>query len=567
MDELNEKDAKKAYEKEQERLANLAQEAEAHKRKLIEETAEIEAQVAKRTYTAEKQKLRDLVKEREKLLRKIKEQGIEELNIIRGTHRDKLKLAEEEARFREKQEARIRTVKASFEKEGARAIVQARASTGSIGAMAQDHASKQMDKMLDKTKNYAKSLFEVETVWAAVVALLTMAVMRISDIAKTQASLRRAGMEGAPGMFGYGGEMGSVKSSVLGGINSQIFMSDSSKMKYLQSLAGSPSMLRKAQGDNGQGLAKVAGGFGFFGFSLEDTFDVVEKAGNNLNSSFDKLADTIKTASVVAKSTNMNFKDAFTSVMRLSGQMRGLTFNSKAAEELFAAVSSSLNELKFSPQEMQQFAESFGSMLGHMSVSTLTGLTTLANGGRMPTSRDQLEAAANQSLPTIVSAFKPILDQFQKGSVDRLLATQKLAEQFGLGFATNFKGAQGLERIIDQYGTNPSAANNNLNALKSKYMPEDEFRRVVAEGFKTLQSTMIKDQIEDALKVVIEGFSSVLIPFVKGFGQQFGPTAWRVMQRLDSLGEHAGTFFSPPTSNSSNIKKGMTRIPPNEFLK
>lgn len=451
------------------------------------EEEKIRAEFDKKRLSAEEFKVKQLLKQRDDLLKKIKGVHVQELNNLRGMIKDKTKLSEAETRKRKEHAKELKDFSVKMEK----GILSARVSAGAATPLQKLQQS--MNSLTDKTKGYARSLLQTKTWWEAIVVVLADAAGQTARITEAQSALRAAGLAGTGGRLVRGiaggtggGELGRIAIDAMGRLQNELQLTAGDMAQLIQTLASAPQALKEVRDTGGESLNTFVAGMGRFGIQVEESMSIVSSTSNTFGMTLKNLNDVMNTAESITRDTGINFRDAFQSLVRLTGQMRTLTFNADAAQQIFLSTVGTLTQMRFAPQEIQRFNEAIAQVLGQMSPTALAGLVAFGQGAA-PTGlagRQQLLAAAEGAPQTLVDFFKPVLATFEKGSAERLFATQKLAEKIGLGAATTVKGSQAFERIVDEFGENPEEMKAAFEKFKQEFKPPAE---IELEGFKALR--------------------------------------------------------------------------------
>lgn len=511
--------------------------------------------------TADRNRYRALIDNQKKILDTILRQGRVEKQIIEENVTDETKLKEELGRKELEIADKIAKVKKANEakiKEAHEAAVRSE----------REGISKVLGGIKDKTREYAKSLLDTKSLWEAVVFLLIQASNRVPQITKAQAALRTAGLAGtaptlglqalqgkagqAPGLIG--GELGAIREGIFGPLRKELPITEDQIDQFVGTLAKAPRLLQagsvqNVMKDGGKATRDFIAEMGAMGVSIEDSLDLMVNASNNWGMSVGDLNRTFRASAGLVKATGINFKDVFNIMGGLSQQLRSLTFNATAAENVFTATAVPLRQIGFMPSDIEKFTDSMGQLLANLSPSKLAGITAFTSGGFLGgvAGRARSQAAADRPEEQMIAFARKALSGFQKGTEERLFAIEALAKQgFAPAVAGTRQGAIGFEKIVDSFGGNVDDMKKELDKLKESLKPkETEMERLQREGFSTLANldTPLKN-IENILMSIFQQISTPLTGFL---GQ-----ATPAMAALR-------TALAPATA-MSNVRQGMGTI-------
>jgi hypothetical protein len=374
---------------------------------------------------------------------------------------------------------------------------------------AANSASKGVGELRSSVDRFGGSILKARTPLEALITLFTAASAKSAATVQAATGLRSAGQN----IVDVIGTTQNFINKSIRPFGNLILASDIEMAGFLHTLSDAPAILREVSSAGGQNLKSLVGALGYFGVSAEDTVKLIAEANNRYGLSVKSATQVLRTASVIAQKTNINFKDAFNGILNLNQALRGFTTDAQASIDILAASVAPLEALDFSPQEIQKFTQSFANFLGNLNPSRLAGISAFVTGGGLPQSRKELLDTAKPE--TFFKFAQKIVGGFEKGSAQRTFAVESLAKQFGIGDGT-IRSTAALEDIIDQFGNNTTELTRAFADFRKNFkLPEDKFKDIQQKGFTTLIEIRTPLQnIEKAVIKVVQDWSSIFIPFI-----------------------------------------------------
>lgn len=467
-------------------------------------------QFDKKRMTAEAFSFKQLVKQKDDILKKITAVHTKELQDLKKTIADKQKLAAAETKKSKEQAKEIKDFKLEMEKE----ILKAKIAAGKGSAL--DKAKNQMNDLVGAAREYKKTILDTKTWWEALLFVMAQAAGQSAEMAKSQAAMRAAGAGGGGRVTGElvpgaaAGALTDVAVGALGDLRTSLNLTAQDMSGLVQTFATAPKLIKELTSIGGESAETFMKGMGRFGITLEESSQIASHASNVLGMSFEDLGKTMADSEAITNTTGINFRDVFQSMLSLQGSMRGLSFDADNARNVLVATVAPLKEMGFENAEIRKFAEGIGQVLGAMSPQKLAGMIAFTT-GRAPTGkqgREDLLKAAKGDVSTLVDFLKPVLDNFETDSAERLFATQKLMESINMTGASNMTQVAAMEKVVDDFAKNPKEAKKAFEKAFGK--PADIFKdasQIQKEGTEAL--VKMTHPLENLVKA-LQGFADEL---------------------------------------------------------
>lgn len=490
-------------------------------------SAEIHLKYLKLIETAERHKHTLLVREHKEVIKLLEDEMRVQKNLAMGNEPAGPKRVAAGKRVEEEFRKKIADVNSSQMPKTAAAGLRAMASEGH-GVFAA--ATTGLANLIEVLPKLASVMGVVSIAATVLLAVFKLGMDRLADLTKLQAQLRAGGM----GLDESGRSVVSAQKafSILGQNMEELGQSTDDVNRLVAELAKAPDALKELTEAGGAKAWKtMRDAAGEFGVTAQDTAEMVVTAAKTQNLSMVDLSKMFLNASHVAKSSRIQFKDAFNGLLGVNAEMRNLTFNTDEARKLFTATSfvlRNLSDLKLSQADVQKFTASIAGAIGGMTVEKLTGVLAFVK-GRMPT---ETELEKGLGLNTIVDYMAKAMGHNFNGP-QSLVKISSLMNGLGIQLGNNpVQGAKAMKQVLlafqKDHGTvlqkvlDDSLAEQETGSEKQAKRAAKEMAHAQKTGFESMaQMVTPLGKLETALGDFANNFVGGFMPVFSTFAANF----------------------------------------------
>lgn len=536
-------------------------------------STELHLKYLKIVQTAERHKHTLLLREKKEMLKLLEDEMRLQKNLAMGAVPHGPERVVAGKRVEEEFAAKIKNVEGSYKPQLAASGLRALSSEGS-GIFA---------SVTGKLAGFIELLPKLGTAMGAMSGIVTglllvfkLGLDRLSDLTKLQADLRAGGM-------GLGESGRSVQSAqkaftILGQDMEVLGQSADDVNKLVAEMAKAPDVLKDITSEGGAKAWKtIRDAVGGFGIDAQSAAEMVVSASKTQNLSMTDLSKMFITASNVARSSRINFKDAFNSLLNINAEMRNMTFNTDEARKVFTATTfilRNMQNLKLSPVEAQKFAAGIAGAIGGMTVEKMTGVLAFVK-GRMPS---EAELSKGLGLDTLVEFMTKAMGSNLKGP-QALVQIEKLMQQLGIQLgSTPIQGAKAMQGVLqafekDHGATLQKVLDDNLaeqmtGSEKQAKKAAEEMANASKKGFESMSQMVTPlDKLSTAVGDFAVKFVDQFMPAFSGFAANFDKfvkfttfdSAKRIAGGVSQLDMQYEASLDTGTKYRSTVQRDMAR--------
>lgn len=535
-------------------------------------SADIHLKYLKLIQTAERHKHTLLVQEKEQMIKLLKEEMVLEKNKAMGSapHGPERVAAGQkvEADFATKIADLQRSMAPKENAANLRAI-------GSEGHPIIAAATEKLAGFIELLPKFGIAMYGLSSIVTGIIAVLKLGMDRLADLSKLQADLRAGGM----GLNESGRSVVAAQKAfmILGQDMEVLGQSTGDVNRLVAEMSKSPDVLKELVAAGGpEAWKSMRDAAGEFGVSIQDTAEMVVSASKSQNLSMVDVSKMFVNASHVAKMSNMNFKDAFNSLLGINAELRNMTFNSDEARKVFTATAFALRnfgDFKLSQVEAQKFAASIAGAIGGMTVEKMTGVMAFVK-GRMPT---EDELAKGLGLDTLVEFMNKAMGNDFKGP-QALIKISKLMEELGIQLGSSpIQGAKAMQAVLMAFQKDHGAmlqkvlddnlANQMTGSEKQAKKAAEDMKQASAKGLQSLTQMVapldkLATAVGDFANKFVDNFMPQFSSFANNFDKFVKMTSFDSMKNMGGVSQSQMQYESSldkGTKYNSTVQRDMTR--------